>query len=350
MFVRKSNAKKEVKSVFLSPTSRLTAGEKSGLLLNRGASVRIDEVNMFSRLLQVVVGLMVTSGSLLTAAEEEHCLPMAAPVFNIPMPWGGELPVSNSAIMLVLAIAVIALTAWKATHKMKLVPSGLQNFTEWMVETLYNFIEGMLGEKLTKKYFWYFGTVFILILVSNYMGLIPGIGSLTYNGKPLFRGANADMNVTMFLGFFFAILWLIWSLKEQGFKHFILHIFGPKGGLTGALGVALVPIFILVGFIDVVSICIRPIALGARLFGNIYAGESVMEVMGTMTQWPIVNALIMLPFLCLEVLVGFVQALVFLLLTVFFLKIQVGDEEEEETQKSLPQPDHDHVGEGVTTK
>ncbi|MCD7798670.1 MAG: F0F1 ATP synthase subunit A [Akkermansiaceae bacterium] len=307
---------------------------------------------MFSRLLQIVFGLMATTGGSLMAAEEEgRGLDKVAPdIFCVPLPGGYELSMTNSALMLVMAAALIAFVSWRATRKMEIVPHGLQNFVEWAVETLYNFIEDLLGPRLTKKYFWYFGTTFILILVSNYMGLIPGVGSITWNGRPLFRGANADMNITMFLGFFFAVLWLIWSLKEQGLKHFILHIFGPKGGMTGVLGVVLMPIFILVGFIDVISICIRPIALGARLYGNIFAGESILEVMSGMASNPLVGALCMLPFLCLEVLVGFVQALVFLLLTVFFLKIQVGDEDAEndaETQKALPQPDHDHVGEGT---
>ena len=154
------------------------------------------------------------------------------------------------------------------------------------------------------------------------MGLIPGVGEITYEGQPLFRGANADLNVTLFLGFLYAILWFIWSIREQGIKHFLGHIFGVKGGLTGFLKYALMPIFFFVGLIELLSICVRPVALAARLFGNIYAGEAILEKMGAIGWYA------MLPFMCMELLVGFVQALVFLMLTALFLKTQVGGDEE----------------------
>lgn len=165
-------------------------------------------------------------------------------------------------------------------QKMQRIPHGLQNFVEWVFEILYNFVEGLTGRKIAKKYFWYFATVFIFILVSNYLGLLPGVGSVTYDGQPLLRGANADFNVTIFLGFSYAILWFIWVMKEQGPWHFLTHTFGPKGGLTGFLKYALLPIFFFVGLIEILSICVRPVALAARLFGNIFAGESILEQMG----------------------------------------------------------------------
>lgn len=328
------------------------AGETCFRINTEGAYEVLPFRTMTGRFAQVLIGVWMAVGGMAQAAEAAHeGLDQAAPVlFRIPLPGGAELPFTNSALMLVLAIAVLAVVVRLATRKMKLIPSGLQNFVEWAVETLYNFVEGLIGPRLTKKYFWYFGTVFLLILVSNYLGLIPGVGSITWHGQPLFRGANADMNVTMFLGFFFAVMWLVWSLKEQGFKHFMLHLFGPQGGLTGVMAVVLLPIFIFVGCIEVLSILIRPIALGARLFGNIYAGESILETMSHISSSPLLSALAVVPFLCLELLVGFIQALVFLMLTAIFLKMQVGDDEESpETgvDSSLPAPDHEpNVGDG----
>lgn len=263
------------------------------------------------------------------AAEEgaEHGLEQVAPqLFSIPLPGGIELPISNSMLMLFLAVALIGVIVWLATHAMRVLPSRLQNAVEYFFETLYNFVESILGPRLTRKYFWYFGTIFTIILVSNYMGLLPGVGTLTYNGVPLFRGANADMNVTMFLGIFYALMWLYWSIREQGVKGFFLHIFGPKGNTKGFLGVVLVPIFLFVGLVDCLSITIRPIALAARLYGNIYAGETIIETMSHMFG-PFLGALCVLPFLVIELLVGFIQALVFLLLTAIFLKLQVDDGE-----------------------
>ena len=88
------------------------------------------------------------------------------------------------------------------------------------------------------------------------------------------------------------------------------------------------PIFFFVGLIEILSICIRPVALAARLFGNIFAGEAILEQMGG------ISFAAMLPFMALELIVGFVQALVFLMLTVIFLKTQVGDDEEEAAEHS----------------
>lgn len=251
-----------------------------------------------------------------------------APVlWEIDLPFwpGHSLPISNSLLMFALAVVVITVLLRLATRNAKRIPGRLQNFVEWVFELLYNFVESLTGKYLARRYFWYFATVFLLILTSNYMGLIPGVGEITYEGKPLLRGANADLNITIFLGFFYAILWFIWVMREQGPWHFLTHTFGPKGGLTGFLKYALMPIFFFVGLIEIVSICVRPVALAARLFGNIFAGEAILEQMGAIGWFA------MIPFLGLEIIVGFVQALVFLMLTAIFLKTQVGGEEEEET-------------------
>lgn len=282
-------------------------------------------------------------GGTAQAAEESggHGLDQAAPqLFSLPLPGGIELPVSNSMLMLFLAVLFISLVVWLATRTMKILPSRFQNMVEYFFETLYNFVESLLGPRLTRKYFWYFGTIFTIILVSNYMGLLPGVGTITYHGVPLFRGANADLNVTMFLGLFYAVMWLYWSIREQGLKHFFLHLFGPKGGMKGFMGAVLVPIFIFVGIVECLSIAIRPIALAARLFGNIYAGETIIETMSHMFG-PLGSALCVLPFLAIELLVGFIQALVFLLLTAIFLKLQIGDEDSQRHDtppESLPEP------------
>lgn len=276
---------------------------------------------------------MLTCGALglggIAAAAEEHgqALSLDAPVlWDIPLPFwpGHSIPISNSMVMYALAVVAITVILRLATAKMQRIPHGFQNFVEWVFETLYNFVEGLTGRHLAKRYFWYFATVFLLILVSNYMGLIPGVGEITYGGQPLFRGANADLNVTLFLGLFSSLLWFIWVMIEQGPVHFLTHTFGPKGGLEGFLKYALLPIFFFVGLIELLSIAIRPIALAARLFGNIFAGEAILEQMGAIGWFA------MIPFMALELIVGFVQALVFLMLTALFLKTQVGGGEEGE--------------------
>ncbi len=270
--------------------------------------------------------LLVLSGQAQAAGDGHHEMTLSAPLLwnpEIPFWPGHTFPVSNSMVMLIIAMLLITLFLRLATKKMSLVPSKMQNFVEWVFELLFNFVESLIGKKLATKYFWYFATIFLLILVSNYLGLIPGVGSITYDGQPIFRGANADFNVTLFLGLMYAVLWFVWVLREQGPVHFITHLFGPKGGLVGATKYLLMPIFFFIGLIEVLSICIRPIALAARLFGNIYAGELIIEKMS------ILSWMAVLPFMGLELIVGFVQALVFLMLTAIFLRTQLDDGEEE---------------------
>ncbi len=217
--------------------------------------------------------------------------------------------------------------AQSATRNIKPVPDGKQNFWEWLVESLYNFLEGIIGRELVRKTFWFFATIFVFILFVNWFGLIPGVGTIGWGhhdpatgifrvDRPLLRGGNADLNMTTAMAAVFSVLWLIWAIQANGIGGLLLHLFGPKGETSGVLKVLMVVIFFLVGWLEIVSILFRPISLSFRLFGNIYAGESILDVMSNMV--PLLSWLIPLPFYFLEVLVGFVQALVFMLLTAIF--------------------------------
>jgi F-type H+-transporting ATPase subunit a len=251
-----------------------------------------------------------------------HALPLDAQKLH---DW---LPISNSMIMVWIAVGLIVVFCRVATGKMSMIPAGAQNFAEWIVESLYSFLENLMGAHLTKRTFWFFGSVFFFILVSNYLALIPGVGTVTYGGTPVLRGGNADINLTAAMAFTFAILWLYWAISENGLKGFIAHIFAPKG-VQGFLFWALMPLFIFVGFLEIISIAIRPVALSFRLFGNIYGGEQTLEkLMALVPEW--LAFLPALPFYFMELLVGFVQALVFTLLCAIFLKLICDHGEEHE--------------------
>jgi F-type H+-transporting ATPase subunit a len=114
----------------------------------------------------------------------------------------------------------------------------------------------------------------------------------------------------------FFLCWIVWALQANGPGGFILHLFGPKGDTTGLLKVLMVVIFVIVGFLEVVSILFRPVSLSFRLFGNIYAGENMLESMANLV--PSLAFLIPIPFYFMELLVGISQALVFMLLTAVF--------------------------------
>jgi F-type H+-transporting ATPase subunit a len=265
-------------------------------------------------------------------ASEQHGLPLYAPAVKD----FGQFKITSSMIVTWVVALGLILFAQLATRNLKAVPEGLQNFWEWLVESLYDFLEGIIGRDLVKHTFWFFATIFILILSCNWFGLLPGIGSVGWGTpdehghlhhitRPLLRGANADLNMTLAMSMIFFICWIYWALKANGPKGFVLHIFGPKGNATGFMKFFLIAIFAVVGVLETVSILFRPVSLSFRLFGNIFAGENVLETMLNMNQYA--GWLIALPFYGMELLVGLVQALVFMLLTaVFTLLICMHDE------------------------
>ena len=110
--------------------------------------------------------------------------------------------------------------------------------------------------------------------------------------------------------------WLVWALQANGFGGFVIHLFGPKGDTAGFLKIMMIFVFMIVGVLEVVSILFRPVSLSFRLYGNVFAGESMLESMAAIV--PGLAWLIPIPFYFLEVLVGMVQALVFMLLTAVF--------------------------------
>jgi F-type H+-transporting ATPase subunit a len=234
--------------------------------------------------------------------------------------------VSNSMIVTWIVAAGLIFFARAAMKQVKEVPDGAQNFWEWMVESLHNFLEGIIGHELVKKTFWFFATIFIFILFANWAGLLPGVGTIGWGTpdaqghlhitKPLLRGVNADLNMTFAMAMIFFVCWLVWALQVNGPGGFLMHLFGPKGETTGLLKVLMIFIFIMAGVLEVVTILFRPLTLSFRLYGNVFAGENMLEATARLVPW--LGWLIPIPFYFLEVLVGLVQAMVFMLLTAVF--------------------------------
>ncbi len=267
------------------------------------------------------------------AVEAEHGIPQKAQSLGHK---GGF--VTNSMMVTWIVAAGLIVFAQLATRRMKEVPTGAQNFLEWLVESLYEFLEGIIGPELVKKTFWFFATIFIFILFTNWFGLIPGVGTIgwgvqTATGievtRPLLRGGNADLNMTFAMAAVFMVLWFVWALQANGVKGFFLHLFGPKGDSTGVLRVLMTVIFFLVGFLEVFSIAFRPVSLSFRLYGNVFAGENMLEAMSTLV--PGLGWLLPVPFYFMELLVGLVQALVFMLLTAVFTMLICMHEEGHES-------------------
>jgi len=278
------------------------------------------------------------------ALEQKEAKPKQHVISQKAQPLAGETSfITNSMIVTWIVATALILFAQRATRRIQEVPSGAQNFWEWMVESLYGFLEGIIGSELVKKTFWFFATIFIFILFTNWFGLIPGVGTIGWGEqgphgfeitKPLFRGGNADLNMTAAMAAVFMVLWLVWAIQANGVKGFLAELFGAKGDSTGLLRVLLVIIFFLVGILEVFSISFRPISLSFRLYGNIYAGENMLEAMARLV--PGLGWLLPVPFYFMELLVGLVQALVFMLLTAVFTMLNCVHEEDEGKAHAKP--------------
>jgi len=175
-------------------------------------------------------------------------------------------------------------------------------------------------------------------LALNWFSLIPGVGTIGWGipneagalehiSRPILRGANADLNMTLAMSMVFFACWIVWALQANGPGGFLLHLFAPKGEVQGIfMKTLMVIIFFCVGLLEIVSILFRPVSLSFRLLGNIFAGENMLETM-THLGGPYFGWLLPLPFYFMELLVGFVQALVFMLLTAVFTLLIMPHEE-----------------------
>ena len=254
--------------------------------------------------------------------------------------------ISNSIVVAVIVTVGVLLFTRMATKRMELIPGSKQNLVEYFVEFLYGQVEGIVGKHVAPKAFPLLATVFIFILASNWFGLLPGVGTIGFGvtkaplvlevmETPLLRPATADLNMTLALAVVFMAVWAWLSISELGFWGTIVHIFGPKGGLQGALKYLLTPIFIFVGIIEVVSIVFRPMSLSLRLLGNIFAGETLLHTMGELGEkiglpsWMavITSVVFPLPFYFMEILVGALQATVFSLLCAVYIKLATTHDE-----------------------
>jgi F-type H+-transporting ATPase subunit a len=264
-------------------------------------------------------------------AEGGEQLSARAPVvFSI-----GRVPVTSSMITGWLsALLLVGLSA--LFHRQ--VRAGRHTLFTGSVEALvifvHDFLADIMGEKLAQKTFWLLGSFFVYILCSNWLGLFPGIGSIGWGHSaehmfkvtlPLFRGVNADLNTTLALGALFFLFWFIWAWKENGPVGILKHIFAPKGDLKGVLYVAMAVVFLAIGFLEIFSMLIRPFSLALRLYGNIFAGEVMMDTM--LHKSPMLGWLLPVPFYLMEVLVGLIQAFVFTLLSAVFVMLMCLHEE-----------------------
>lgn len=247
--------------------------------------------------------------------------------------------VTNSIFVGLIVIGLVFWLTKGATKNMTLIPHAKQNFAEAVIEFLYNQIETLVGKKVAPSVFPLLATLFLFILISNWFGLMPGVGTIGWGegtgflsvpevDTPLLRPVTADLNATLGMTLIVFVVWIYLTVRETGVWGFLVHTFGPKGGLKGFMGLVMIFIFFAVGLIEVFSILLRNLTLPMRLYGNIYAGENVLHAMSAMAGNSIVlKILFQLPFYFMELLVGVLQAMVFTLLTAVYIKLSTEHEE-----------------------
>lgn len=226
----------------------------------------------------------------------------------------GSFPITNTFLTSIIAAAILILIAVAGTKNLRIVPRGLQNFLEFIIESLANFIDSITGHKEeTKKFLPLVATLFIFILTANWMGLLPGFGPLgvfeEHGGKtalvPFFRSANSDLNTTLALAVVSVLGTQIFGIAAIGAFKYSKRFFNFKN-----------PILFFVGILELIAEIAKMVSFSFRLFGNIFAGEVLLVVMGSLVPY-----IAPLPFYFLELFVGLIQALVFAMLTLVFLKI-----------------------------
>lgn len=250
----------------------------------------------------------------------------------------GNLPVTNSMITSWIISLLLVVLVKIMVGKPQLIPTKGQLILESVIGGIRGIIEPIVGKKVFFPSFWLLSGLFFFILIHNWSGLLPGVGTIGYGqvddqghfaiAKPLVRPGNADLNMTLALALVANLFWIYFIVKFAGIKAIIKDWFGNKAEksevsslIFGLLGV----IFLAVGVIEVLSILFRPVSLTFRLFGNVFGGESLLHSMFYLV--PQLKWILPVPFYFMEVLIGLVQALVFMLLVSVYIGLICNHEE-----------------------
>lgn len=297
-------------------------------------------------ILVAVLGFMATK---FPVALPEIALP-AEPILTLPVV---GFSITNTLLATWLTMLILIVGSVFATRNLKVVPTGLQNLVEWGLEVLLNLVESV-DERRGRQFFPLVATIFIFLLVSNWMGILPGFASVGlvreahHGGNQLqevsilgfnigllqpgevgehetgwtvfsfLRSAATDLNTPLALALISVVMTQVVGVQAQGLGYFSKFI-----SLRGPMG----PIDTIVGLLETVSELAKIVSFSFRLFGNVFAGEVLLAVMAF-----IVPYLVSVPFLGLEIFVGFMQAFVFAFLTLIFMHMATlghGPESEE---------------------
>jgi F-type H+-transporting ATPase subunit a len=285
-----------------------------------------------------VTKLAVFAASFLTgmpafAAEGAGLEASAHALFKI-----GPLPVTNSMVTSWFVALVLVVAIRLAIKRPKLIPTRAQAVVENLVQGLLDLTAPIVGPKVAKPTFPLLIALFTFILIQNWSGLFPGVGTIymvdhkSGEWMELIRPGNADMNATLALSIVAFCGWFYFIMRYAGPMFVLKDIFGNKADKKETPAIIYYPLFIIffaAGLIEVISIGFRPVSLSFRLFGNIFGGENLMHAMSGIQKWGLPA-----PFYFLELLIGFVQAFVFTLLVSVYIGLicNHGDEHDDHAE------------------
>ncbi|MFA5359090.1 MAG: F0F1 ATP synthase subunit A [Patescibacteria group bacterium] len=257
----------------------------------------------------------------------------AEPIFHV-----GSFGVTNSLINTWVVVILVVVLSLAVRLRLKETPKGIQNIFEMVVDGALNLCDTVTGSRAKSlKFFPIAFALFLFVLLNNWLGLLPGVGSIGFNEVaeghkvfiPLFRGGTADLNTTLALSLFAVVGSHIAGVLMIGFwKHFnkfinlkaLAEI--PKKVLRDPAIVLVNPIKAFVGIVEVIGEVAKVASLSFRLFGNIFAGEVLLSSMAALFAF-----ILPIPFMFLEIIVGIIQALIFAVLTLVYLTIASTAEE-----------------------
>lgn len=224
----------------------------------------------------------------------------------------GPLPITNANVLALIGAAILLTLAFKLVKGVKSGSnSRFVHGAMALFENLYDTTVEVVGDKSVARKVLPLGvTLFAFFLINNWLGLLPFLNAVTWNGDPLLRGAAADMNTTFALAIISIVTAQVWAIKKRGFlgniKRYIVNPFKD-------------PLHAFEGFLEIIAEFSRTLALSLRMFGNVFGGEVLLGVIAFLAGWA---AGIALPlFYVLELFVGAVQAYVFYMLTIAFISL-----------------------------
>ena len=275
---------------------------------------------------------MAQVGTTQTEIITEHTL-FAEPIFNI-----GNFTVTNSLLNSWLMILFVIVISVSLRSKIKLIPGKLQSMFEMVIEMFLETFDSVTGSRAkTLKFFPLVFTFFIFILINNWLGILPWVGSvgkvISEHGEnifvPFFRGGTADLNTTLALAIIGVLASHIFGIVSVGFWNYFNKFINikalfeiPKKVFKEPTILIINPIKVFVGLIEIVGEFAKIASLSFRLFGNIFAGEGLLASMAALFAFGLP-----IPFLFLEMIVGLVQALIFAMLVLIYLTVMTTAEE-----------------------